>query len=285
MTSSDKNPVWMISGCSSGLGRALGKAVIDRGWNAVLTARDPASLDDLVAEAGDRAIAVQLDVTDGAQISAAVAKAKAHFGRIDALVNNAGYGYISVIELAKDAEIRAQFETNFFGLVRMTQAVLPVMREQRKGHIINIGSIAGVGSGASAGFYAASKHAVEAITEALADECVAFNIKATVVEPGTFTTDFVARSLKRTSTDIPEYVEAVRAFSAHPDELIKDRRPGDPARGAAAILDCFLLNEPPLRLPLGMDAYPRMKEALDRRISELSAWRHVADATAFPNVR
>ena len=154
------------------------------------------------------------------------------------------------------------------------------MRRRRWGHIINIGSIAGVGSGASAGFYAATKHAVEAITEALWEECKELGVKVTVVEPGTFSTDFFTRSLRQTPTAVPEYIRAVQAFLARPDEIVKDRRPGDPVRGAAAILDCSLLEQPPLHLPLGMDACPRMEEAIFRRLAEFCAWHDVAEAAA-----
>ena len=282
MTSMSDNPTWFITGCSSGFGRELGKAVIARGWNVVLTAREPATLDDLMAEAGDRAIALRLDVTDGDEIQAAIAEAKTRFGGIDVLVNNAGYCYASVIETATEADVRAMFETNFFGLVRLSQAVIPMMRTQRRGHIFNIGSIAGVLSGASSGFYSATKHAVEAFTEALADECAAFGIKVTVVEPGTFSTDFISRSLKQTPARIPEYQAAVGAFLARPDALLGHRRLGDPARGAAAILDCSLLEMPPLRLPLGMDACPRMEQAIHQRLTDLVAWRDVAASAAFP---
>jgi len=279
-TSSIGAPVWFISGCSTGLGRAIGRAVIARGWNVVLTARDPTSLEDLRAEGGDRALALRLDVTSADQIISAVDRAEARFGRIDVLVNNGGYGYASVVELAQDAQVRALFETNVFGLIRLTQAVLPGMRQRRRGHVINIGSIAGVISGASSGFYSATKHAVEAVTEALAAEGAGLNIKATVVEPATFSTDFISRSLKSTPVTVPEYQESVRAFTHQADALVKDRRPGDPAKGAAAILDCTLLDHPPLRLPLGMDACPRLEEAIRHRLAELDAWRDVAAAAA-----
>ncbi len=279
---SDESPVWMISGCSTGFGRELGRTVIARGDRVALTARDPSSLAGLVADSGGRAVAIRLDVTDGDQIAAAGAAAEARFGRIDVLVNNAGYGYASIVELAEEAEIRALFETNFFGVVRLTTAVLPGMRRRGRGHVFNMGSIAGVVSGASSGFYSASKHAVEAFTEALAAECVGFGVKATVIEPGTFATDFATRSLRGAPVTIADYLAPVAAFWAQSDALVPDRRPGDPARGAAAIVEWALRDGAPLRLPLGMDAVPRMARALTERLAELDRWRGVADAAAFP---
>lgn len=284
MASTKDEPVWFITGCSSGFGRELGKAVIARGWNAVLTARNPASLDELIADVSGRAIALQLDVTQADQIEAAVNTALAHFGRIDVLVNNAGYGYNSTIEEAEEAEVRAVFETNFFGLFRLTQTVLPIMRQQREGHIINVGSLAGTFATASGAFYAATKHAVEAFTEALAAECATIGVGVTVVEPGAFLTDFVRRSLKSTPTKIPEYKEATEAQMAALRGIVKDRRFGDPARGAQAIIEAYLADKPPLRLPLGMDACPMIAAMLERRLAEMEVWREVANAAAAPSV-
>lgn len=275
-------PVWLISGCSTGFGRELGKAVLARGWKAALTAREPSSLDGLMSGGRGEAIALRLDVTKPDQIEEAVAATIARFGRIDVLVNNAGYGYTSTIEEAVDAQVRAMFEVNFFGLLHLTQAVLPIMRRQGKGHIFNIGSIAGLFATASGAFYAASKHAVEAFTEALAAEGSQIGIGATVVEPGAFSTDFGSRSLKSTPTAIPEYELAAKANMAGLIGLVKDRRRGDPARGAEAIVQTYASGKPPLRLPLGMDACPMIEAMLDKRRAELEPWREIAEGAAFP---
>lgn len=163
-------PVWFISGCSTGFGRELAKLVLARGWRAVVTARDADRVADLAKGAEDRALALSLDVTEQAQIDDAVAQAKAKFGRIDVLVNNAGYGYQASVEEGVESEIRAQFDANVFGLFALTRAVLPVMRTQKSGNIINITSVAGQVGFPGSGYYAASKHAVEGWSDALLAE-------------------------------------------------------------------------------------------------------------------
>lgn len=282
MTSNGAAPVWFITGCSSGFGRALGKAVLDRGWNAVLTARDPSSLEGLADGAQDRLAALRLDVDQGDQIAVAVRAAEARFGRIDVLVNNAGYGYNSTVEEADVAQVRALFETNFFGVFRLTQAVLPIMRRQGGGHIFNMGSLAGVFGAPSGGFYSATKHAIEGFTDALAGECAQIGVKVTVVEAGAFVTDFFGRSLKSTPTSIAAYQDAALKSLAPLRDLVKDRRYGDPARGAQAIIAAFLSDNPPLRLPLGMEACTLIEAVLKRRVADLDAWREVANSAATP---
>jgi NAD(P)-dependent dehydrogenase (short-subunit alcohol dehydrogenase family) len=194
---SETAPVWFITGCSTGFGLELAKLVLARGWPAVVTARDRSRVADLVTGAEDRALALSLDVTDAAQVTAAVEAAEARFGRIDVLVNNAGYGYQSSIEEGDDAEIRAQFDANVFGLFALTRAVLPGMRERRRGHVLNITSVAGFIGFPGSGYYAASKHAVEGFSDALAAEGKPLGIKVTCIEPGPFRTDWAGRSLKQ----------------------------------------------------------------------------------------
>ena len=185
---SDNSPVWFITGCSTGFGHELASLVLARGGRAVVTARDKARLAPLIEGAGDRALALDLDVTDAAQIASAVAAAESKFGHIDVLVNNAGYGYQSSVEEGDEAEIRAQFDANVFGLFAMTRAVLPGMRARRKGHVLNVTSVAGFLGFPGSGYYAASKHAVEGFSDALAFEGEPLGIKVTCVAPGPFRT-------------------------------------------------------------------------------------------------
>ena len=229
------DPVWFITGCSTGFGRSLAEAVLARGWRAVVTARDAARVADLVAGSGERGLALSLDVTDAAQVAAAVDAARQRFGRIDVLVNNAGYGYQSTVEEGDDAEIRAQFEANVFGLFALTRAVLPAMRAQRSGHVINITSVAGLVGFPGSGYYAASKHAVEGFTDALAAEGAPIGISATCVEPGPFRTDWAGRSLKQTPVRIDAYADTAGA-RLDQTKGYSGTQPGDPARAAAAMV-------------------------------------------------
>ena len=185
---------WFITGCSTGLGRALAQAVLANGWNAVVTARNPQSIADVAADRAGSALALKLDVTDSGQIAEAVRQAEARFGGIDVLVNNAGYGYRGAVEEASDSEIRALFDTNFFGLVAMTQAVLPGMRARESGYIINISSVGGRMAAPGSGFYSATKFAVEGMSDALRKELKPLGIGVMVVEPSGFRTDFAGRS-------------------------------------------------------------------------------------------
>lgn len=177
---SSPTPIWFITGASSGLGRALAEAVLARGWRAAVTARRPETLADLTAQHGDPALALALDVTDSRSIAGAVRDAETHFGAIDVLVNNAGYGYFSAIEEGDDAEIRAQFETNVFGLIAVTKQVLPGMRRRRQGHIFNVSSLGGLVAFAATGYYHATKFAVEGLSESLSHEVRPLGIDVTI---------------------------------------------------------------------------------------------------------
>ena len=190
-----QSPVWFITGCSTGFGKELARLVLAKGWRAVVTARNPDQLKELVSGKEKDALAVQLDVTNRAQIAHAVQQAEKKFGQINVLVNNAGYGYIAAIEEGEDEQIRAMFETNFFGLVAMTNAVLPGMRQRRSGHIVNFSSIGGLVSFAATGYYHATKYAVEGLSESLSIELAPLGIKVLIVEPGPFRTDWAGRSL------------------------------------------------------------------------------------------
>lgn len=213
--SEENTPVWFITGCSTGLGRALAELVLQRGWRAVVTARDTASIADLAVDACERALVITLDVTKPADIYAAVAATREKFGRIDVLVNNAGYGYQSTVEEGEEAEIRAQFDTNVFGLFTMTRAVLPLMREQRQGNIINVTSVAGLLGFPGSGYYAASKHAVEGWSDSLRAEVQPLRIGVTCVEPGPFRTDWAGRRSGRPGTRSP--IMPARPASGSPE--------------------------------------------------------------------
>ncbi|SOC00192.1 NADP-dependent 3-hydroxy acid dehydrogenase YdfG [Rhodobacter sp. JA431] len=274
-------PVWFITGCSTGFGREIAKLVLAKGWPVVMTARRTETLAELVEGHEDHALAVSLDVTDAAQIAAAVEQAEARFGRIDVLVNNAGYGYFSAIEEGEDAEIRRQFETNVFGLNALTQKVLPGMRARRKGHIINFSSIGGLISYPALGYYCATKFAVEALSEALAQEVAPLGLKVTIIEPGGFRTDWAGRSVIESQTRIDDYEatsgalrDGLRAASGHQD--------GDPQKLAEAVLMVAAAENPPLRLLLSRQAYDRALERVEEMRKSAEAWKEVTLGADFP---
>ena len=276
------DPVWFITGCSTGFGRSLAEAVLARGWRAVVTARDAARVADLVAGSGERGLALSLDVTDAAQVAAAVDATRQRFGRIDVLVNNAGYGYQSTVEEGDDAEIRAQFEANVFGLFALTRAVLPAMRAQRSGHVINITSVAGLVGFPGSGYYAASKHAVEGFTDALAAEGAPIGISATCVEPGPFRTDWAGRSLKQTPVRIDAYADTAGA-RLDQTKGYSGTQPGDPARAAAAMIALAEEATPPRHMVLGKFGMDAVTGRLEERLAEIEGRRAASLATDFPS--
>ncbi len=274
------DPVWFITGCSTGFGRELARLVLERGWRAVVTARDKGRLAALVADHADRALPLDLDVTQPAQIAAATNAARERFGRIDVLVNNAGYGYQSTIEEGEEAEIRAQFDANVFGLFAMTRSVLPLMREQGGGHVVNITSVAGLVGFPGSGYYAASKHAVEGFSDALAAEGASAGIRVTCVEPGPFRTDWAGRSLRQTPTRIDAYrdtagtrLEQTKGYSGN--------QPGDPVRAAEAMIAITQENQPPRHLVLGAFGYDAVTDRLRARLSEIEGGRERSLAADF----
>ncbi|GAB3562437.1 oxidoreductase [Spirosoma luteolum] len=275
-------PVWFITGCSTGFGRELATLVLKRGWNAVITARHPDQLTDLASHYPDTALVLPLDVTKADQIQAAVANANDTFGRIDVLVNNAGYGYFSSIEEGEDAKIRAQFDTNVFGLIAMTQAVLPGMRAQRSGHIVNFSSIGGLVGFTATGFYHATKFAVEGLSESLAKEVEPLGIRVLVVEPGPFRTDWAGRSTARTETALTDYQDTVgKRMDASLANSGKQK--GDPVRGSQAIIDAVESHTPHLRLLLGDMAYKLATEKLDALRDNFTAWKDLSLSADFPD--
>lgn len=275
------NPVWLITGCSTGFGRELAKLVLERGWRAVVTARDTSKVADIVEGHGDRALVLPLDVTQRAQIDHAVAQAKEHFGRIDVLVNNAGYGYLAAIEEGEDAAVREMFEANVFGLIDTTKAVLPVMRKQRSGLIVNVSSIGGLTSFAATGYYHGTKYAVEGISESLATEVKPLGIDVLIVEPGPFRTNWAGPSIKQSATQIEDYA-ATAGERRKQTAARSGNQAGDPVRAAQAIIDAALSDTPPLRLLLGKAALELARKKLDFLRSDFDAWEATTVGADFP---
>ena len=280
-STSTSTPVWFITGCSTGFGRELAQQILARGWRVVVSARDQARVADLAAAAEDRALALSLDVTDSAQINAAVSAALARFGRIDVLVNNAGYGYQASIEEGDEQEIRQQFDANVFGLFAMTRAVLPAMRSQRRGHILNITSVAGIAGFPGSGYYAASKHAVEGFSDSLMAEAKPLGIQVTCIEPGPFRTDWAGRSLHQTANQIADYADTagVRITGTAQGS---GSQPGDPVRGAAAMIAVTEHANPPRHLVLGSFGVAAVTARLEAALADLQAWRETSLASDFP---
>jgi NAD(P)-dependent dehydrogenase (short-subunit alcohol dehydrogenase family) len=273
--------VWFITGCSTGFGRELAKMLLDRGYRAVVTARNPQQIQDLAAGRDGQALALQLDVTNASDVAEAVKKAETAFGGIDVLVNNAGYGYLSAVEEGEDEEVRAMFEANFFGLARLTQAVLPGMRKRHRGAIVNISSIGGLVGFPGVGFYNATKFAVEGLTEALAKEVAPFGIKAIIVEPGPFRTDWAGRSIKTPAKPIADYAgtagarrEAITGGSG--------KQAGDPVRACEAIIKTVESEKPPLRLVLGRMALDTARAKVKQLQADLDGWKDTSLSADYP---
>jgi NAD(P)-dependent dehydrogenase (short-subunit alcohol dehydrogenase family) len=276
-----ENPVWFITGCSTGLGRALAEAVLDRGWSAAVTARDPAQVADLAAAHGERALALPLDVTDHAQVVDAVKRAETAFGRIDVLVNNAGYGYLAAVEEGEDEEIRKLFDTNVFGLADVTRAVLPGMRARRAGHVVTVSSLGGLAAFGATGYYHATKFAVEGLSESLAAEVAPLGIKVTIVEPAAFRTNWSGPSMRQSAVHIDDYAETAGARRQATTATF-GRQPGDPARAAEAVIRAVGAEEPPLRLLLGKAAYDIATARLATLQSTFDTWRETTLGADFP---
>jgi NAD(P)-dependent dehydrogenase (short-subunit alcohol dehydrogenase family) len=274
--------VWFITGSSTGFGRILAEILLKRGERVAVTARNPDQIQDLVAGYQDTGLALALDVTQPAQVASAVAAAEKFFGRIDVLVNNAGYGYLAAIEEGEDQEVRAMFETNFFGLVAVTKAVLPGMRTRRTGHILNISSIGGFVGNPSAGYYAATKFAVEGLSEALAKEVEPLGIRVIAIEPGPFRTDWAGRSLKIAKASIPDYVETAGARSNQISER-SGKQPGDPVRAAEAMITLVAADQPPRNLFLGKIAVDMAREKFAYLSRGIDQWETLSVGADFPD--
>jgi NAD(P)-dependent dehydrogenase (short-subunit alcohol dehydrogenase family) len=271
---------WLITGCSTGLGRHLALAVLEAGHNAVVTARDASKVGDLVDAHPDRALGLSLDVTDHTQVGDTVQQAIERFGQIDVLVNNAGYGYRAAVEEGDEDDVARLFATNFFGPVAMIKAVLPGMRGRRQGAIVNISSIGARICPPGSGYYAATKAALEAMSASLRKELSPLGIAVTVVEPGGFRTDFAGRSLQQSTEAIADYADtAGRRRKEH--DTAHGHQPGDPAKAARAILRTVEGPEPPFLLILGTDALAGFRGELEARRKELEAWETVSAGTDF----
>jgi NAD(P)-dependent dehydrogenase (short-subunit alcohol dehydrogenase family) len=269
---------WLITGCSTGLGRALAEAVLASGHNAVVTARNVDAVEDIVAGFPDTSLALPLDVTDKAQISAAVKAAEDRFGAIDVLVNNAGYGYRAAVEEADDADIRRLFDTNFFGAVDMIKAVVPGMRANKSGSILNISSIGARITPPGSGYYAATKAALEGMSGSLRNELKPLGINVTAIEPGGFRTDFAGRSLTQSTTAIGDYADTAGKRRKEVDTA-HGTQPGDPDKAARAIMAVVDSPNPPGLLVLGTDAFGAFGKVAEAQRAELDQWRELSTST------
>jgi NAD(P)-dependent dehydrogenase (short-subunit alcohol dehydrogenase family) len=279
MTTSKEAQVWLITGSSRGIGRALAEAVLAAGHRLVATARNPKQLSELVDRYGDRVRAFALDVTDERAAGLAIASAVDTFSRLDVLVNNAGYGDLASIEDTTVKDFRAQIETNLFGVIIVTKAAIPVMRRQGFGHILQFSSVGGRVGPVGRGAYAAAKWGVEGFSEVLAKEVAPFGIKVTIVEPGGFRTDFAGASMT-IAPDNPVYAATVGKVARFQREY-NGAQPGDPAKAAAAILRVTSADDAPLRLLLGSDAVRAADEAAKARSEVDSKWRQLSESTDF----
>jgi NAD(P)-dependent dehydrogenase (short-subunit alcohol dehydrogenase family) len=278
---SEAGLAWLITGCSTGFGREIALAALAKGHRVAVTARQPAAIEDIVAQHPDRAIALPLDVTDREQIDSAVAATEKNFGAIDVLVNNAGYGYMAALEEGEDEEVRRLFETNYFGVVDLIKKTLPGMRTRGRGHIINISSMTGLVTNPPNIYYSSTKYALEAVTEGLSKELQPFGIRVTAIEPGGFRTDWGSRSMKESATPIAAYDETVGARK----RMIKaaaDVLPGDPRRVADAVLMVSELENPPLHLLLGHDVLGAFRQKLKDLSASVDEWESVTKDVNFP---
>ncbi|MEJ0049950.1 MAG: oxidoreductase [Methylovirgula sp.] len=278
-----QQPVWFITGCSTGFGRELAKAALAHGFHVVATARDPKALEYIGEQNKDQAIALALDVTKPDQIKRAVDEAIRRFGHIDVLVNNAGYGYLAAVEEGDDKEVRELFETNFFGLAAVTRAVLPQMRTRRQGTIVNITSVAGVIGFAGSGYYAATKFAVEGLSESLAKEVEPLGLHVILVEPGPFRTDWAGRSLKQSPHFISDYKESADKRRLATAEY-SGKQPGDPTRAAEVIIGAVQSAAPPRHLVLGREGFENVESQLRAMLDEVNLWKETSLAADYPAV-
>jgi NAD(P)-dependent dehydrogenase (short-subunit alcohol dehydrogenase family) len=273
--------IWLITGVSSGFGQALANAVLGRGEAVIGTLRRQEQVAEFEALAPGRAFAWQLDLTDREHVASVIKQAIERAGGVDVIVNNAGYGLVGAVEEASDREVRQQMETNFFGALAVTQAALPYLRQQRRGHIVNVSSLAGVVGMSGMAIYSASKFALEGFSEGLAAEVKHLGIKVTIVEPGGFRTSWASsNALVRAACVIDEYRQSAGAVRANLGKY-DGHQGGDPAKGAAAIVAAVDAACPPLRLALGPDAVQRIRNKLNLMLTELEAWEAVSNDTQF----
>lgn len=263
--------VWLITGCSTGIGREIARAALAKGYRVAATARDAVRVEDLVAEFPEQCVGLSLDVTRLEQIEAAVRDTEAALGPIDVLVNNAAYGYVAALEEGEDAEVRAMWDTNYFGVVNMIKAVLPSMRSRRSGYIVNISSMTGLVSNPGALYYSSSKFAMESISEGLRKELAPLGIRVSAVEPGAFRTDWGVRSMKESPIRIADYEDTVgvRRVMMRSGEGAPH---GDPRRVGEAVVMLAELPDPPLHLLVGADVYGAFRTKLEELDASLTEW-------------
>jgi len=273
---------WLVTGCSSGLGRAIAEAALSAGARVAATARRVESVAELAQQGSGRCLPVALDVADPASVKAAVLAAEGWAGGIDVLVNNAGFGLYGAVEEVEDEEIRDVFETNILGVARMVRAVLPGMRQRGRGTIVNIGSVAGLVGGPGNAFYAASKFAVEAISEAMHAELRPLGIRTILIEPSGIRTDFHGRSYKRAARRIADYEQTAGKQIAF-NLSLNGRQAGDPRRMAATILRLVASENPPFRLLLGASCVERVRAKLTGMLDDIERWEEVSGAVDFAN--
>ena len=263
--------IWLITGCSTGFGRALALEALKQGNKVGVSARKTEDIQDIIDQYHKTTIAIQLDVTNETEIASAAAKMIQHFGRIDVLVNNAGIGYFGAIEESEDTEVRRMFDINVFGLANMTKAVLPVMRKQKSGHIVNIASIGGLVGFAGVGFYNATKFAVDGLSESLSKEVAPLGIKVIIVAPSGFRTDWAGRSANNSQTEIEDYASTAGANKAT-IRGYSGNQPGDPVKAAEAIVAAVNHANPPLRLLLGAGALKGARNKIIELQKDFDAW-------------
>ncbi|MDN3580446.1 oxidoreductase [Mucilaginibacter flavus] len=276
-----KDKVWLITGCSTGFGRELAQLVLKQGYKAGVASRNTDDVKDIVADYPDTAIVLKLDVTKPDEVTSAVKTIKDKFGTIDVLVNNAGIGYFGAIEESEDDEVRRMFEINFWGLAAMTKAVLPIMRAQHSGHILNVASIGGLVGFPAVGFYNATKFAVDGYSESLSKETAHLGIKVTVIAPSGFRTDWAGRSANNSKIVIDDYKQsagankdAIRGYSG--------KQPGDPQKAAEAIVKAVESENPPLRLLLGKAALKGARNKLEQLKNDFDTWEETTTGADFP---
>ncbi|ACS85052.1 SDR family oxidoreductase [Musicola paradisiaca] len=273
--------VWFITGASRGFGRVWTEAALSRGYRVVATARNVATLNDFNEKYGDRVLTLPLDVTDDAQVRQAVDTACQHFGRLDVVLNNAGYALVGAIEEVPVTSVKAEFDTNFFGPLHVIQAVLPVLRKQQSGHIISVSSVAGLVAGPVSGLYHSSKWAVEALHESLSHEVSEFGIRVTLLEPGAYATEFASQTSLDIAQGIDAYATIRQRVFAHSAEI----EFGEPAATADIVLKIVETPCPPLRVFLGTEGLPAVKAAYTRRLAEWEEWQGVAAAAQGNSVK
>lgn len=273
--------IWFITGAARGFGRIWAEAALARGDKVAATARNTGALDGLVQRYGDRVLALALDVTNAQQVADVVAQAHRHFGQLDVVLNNAGYALVGAIEEAGVDDVKAEFETNFFGTLRVIQAVLPILRTQKSGHILGVSSVAGLVAGPISGFYNASKWAVEALHDSLSQEVAGFGIKVTLIEPGAYATDFASPASLKISEGLEAYVAQRQQVFAQGAAM----EFGEPQATAQAVLQIVDADKPPLRLFLGTEGMTMVPAAYAARLAEWEQWAAVSNAAQGTSVR